>query len=102
MTSFDQKGLLWFLGGLWMKVSIWVTNINNNNSTVNNNFDYNNYAYICVMHYLNDLCISINVILIIGIIGNLYNMVTYTITIYIGSCFFKFNLGIFKNCEIIE
>lgn len=54
------------------------------------------------MHYLNDLHISIKVILIIGIIGNLYDMVTYTITTYIGSCFFKFNLGIFKDCEIIE
>lgn len=42
------------------------------------------------------------VILIIGIIDNLYDKVTYTITTYIGSCFFKFNLGIFKNCEIIE
>ena len=52
---------------------------------------------ICDMHYLNDLHISINVILIIGIIDNLYNKVTYRITTYIGSCFFKFNLGIFKN-----
>lgn len=60
------------------------------------------YAYICVMHYLNELHISVNVILIIGIIDNLYDKVTYTITTYIGSCFFKFNLGIFKNGEIIE